>query len=108
MMRRTAYGMILLTVAAVAAMAQGPQGPQGAPGADPPSRVARLNFLNGNVSFRPGSGEDWPPAAMNYPMTTGDHLWADAGARAEMHIGSTAIRMDSMTAMSILALDDAA
>jgi hypothetical protein len=78
-----------------------------AQGGDPPSRVARLNYLSGPVSFRPGSVEDWTDATLNYPLTTGDHLWADAGARAELHIGSTAIRMDSSTALSVLSLDDA-
>ena len=73
---------------------------------DPPSRVARLNFINGPVSFRPGTVEEWTGATVNYPLTTGDHLWADNGGRAELHVGSTAIRMDSMTAISILNLDD--
>lgn len=73
---------------------------------DPPSRVARLNYESGSVSFRPGSVDDWSPATPNYPLTTGDHLWADQGARAEMHIGSTAIRLDSETALSFLNLDD--
>jgi len=95
--RKSLYGILLLAVASVPAMAQG---------GDPPSRVARLNLLDGSVSFRPGSVEDWTAATLNYPLTTGDHLWADAGARAEMHIGSTAIRMGSTTAVSILALDD--
>lgn len=73
---------------------------------DPPSRVARLNYESGSVSFRPGSADDWSPATPNYPLTSGDHLWADQNARAEMHIGSTAIRMDSQTALSFLNLDD--
>jgi hypothetical protein len=73
---------------------------------DPPSRVARLNYLNGPVSFRPGSVDDWAPATLNYPLTTGDHLWTDPGAQTEFHIGSTAIRMNSGTAISILNLDD--
>jgi uncharacterized protein DUF6600 len=73
---------------------------------DPPSRVARLNYETGSVSFRPGSVDDWAPATPNYPLTTGDHLWADRGAQAEMHIGSTAVRMNSETALSILNLDD--
>jgi len=77
-----------------------------ADGDDPPSRVARLNFQSGSVSFRPGSVEEWSPATMNYPLTTGDHLWADAGAQTEIHVGSTAIRMAPQTAMSILNLDD--
>ena len=73
---------------------------------DPPSRVARLNYLNGPVSFRPGSVDDWAPATLNYPLTTGDHLWTDPGAQTEFHIGSTAFRMNSGTAVSILNLDD--
>lgn len=73
---------------------------------DPPSRVARLSFQSGSVSFRPGSVEDWTPAALNYPLTTGDHLWTESGARAEMHVGSTGIRMASGTALAILNLDD--
>lgn len=73
---------------------------------DPPSRVARLNYLSGSVSFRPGSVDDWAPATLNYPLTTGDHLWTDPGAQTEFHVGSTAVRMNSGTAMSILNLDD--
>jgi len=73
---------------------------------DPPSRVARLNYVSGQVSFRPGSVEEWAPATINYPMTTGDHLWTDPGAQSEMHVGSTAIRMNSGTALAILNLDD--
>jgi hypothetical protein len=73
---------------------------------DPPARVARLNYLNGSVSFQPAGVEDWTPAAINYPMTTGDHLWVDTQSRAEMHIGSTAIHADAGTASSFLNLDD--
>src|SRR5256886_11026577 len=39
---------------------------------DPPSRVGRLSFLSGSVSFRPGSVDDWATATINYPLTTGD------------------------------------
>jgi hypothetical protein len=73
---------------------------------DPPSRVARLNYVSGQVSFRPGSVEEWAPATINYPLTTGDHLWTDPGAQTELHVGSTAVRMNSGTAMAILNLDD--
>ena len=30
--------------------------------ADPPSRVARLNYVDGTVSFRPGTVEEWAAA----------------------------------------------
>lgn len=76
--------------------------------ADPPSRVARLNYVNGQVSFRPDSVEQWTAATLNYPLTTGDHLWADQGGYAEMHIGSTAVRLSGQTAFAILNLNDRA
>jgi hypothetical protein len=77
-------------------------------GSDPPGRVARLNFIQGQVSFRPGSVDEWTPATLNYPLYNGDRLWADMGAQTELHIGSTAVRMGSLTALGILALDDRA
>jgi hypothetical protein len=73
---------------------------------DPPSRVARLNFLEGSVSLQSAGQDDWTAAAPNYPLTIGDHIWADDGARAELHIGSTAIRLASHTALAFLNLDD--
>jgi hypothetical protein len=73
---------------------------------DPPSRVARLNLLNGAVSFQPASVDEWTSATLNYPLTTGDHLYADQGARAEMHIGSNAIRLNAQTNFGFLNLDD--
>jgi hypothetical protein len=73
---------------------------------DPPSRVARLNFLEGSVSLQPAGHDDWTAAAPNYPLTIGDRLWADDGARAELHIGSTGIRLSQHTAVAFLNLDD--
>jgi hypothetical protein len=74
--------------------------------ADPPARVGRLNLINGSVSFRSASNEDWATASLNYPLITGDQLWTDAGARAELHLGSTAVRLAPKTDFSILLLDD--
>src|SRR6266478_9035944 len=73
---------------------------------DPPIRVARLNYLEGRVSFQPGGETDWAWATVNRPMTAGDSLWTGNGSRAEMHIGSTAIRMSGQTSVSFLNLDD--
>ena len=75
---------------------------------DPPARVARLNYIDGSVSFRPDSDERWSAATLNYPLTLGDHLWTEAGARAEMHIGSTAVRLGPETAANFLNLEDRA
>ena len=97
MMRTTEYLAAILMLSAASAMADA---------GDPPSRVARLNYQSGAVSFRPGSVEEWTAATLNYPLTSGDHLWTEDGAQTEMHIGSTAIRMSSRTALGILNLDD--
>jgi hypothetical protein len=73
---------------------------------DPPGRVARLNYIQGSVSFQPAGESDWISAVTNRPVTTGDRLWVDKGARAELHIGSATIRLDSGTGFSFLNLDD--
>jgi hypothetical protein len=44
---------------------------------DPPSRVARIAFSAGPVSFQPASVDQWADASLNYPMTTGDSLYTD-------------------------------
>jgi Family of unknown function (DUF6600) len=73
---------------------------------DPPSRVARLSYANGEVSFSPAGTDDWIGATVNRPMTTGDKLWTDQGARAELHVGSAVIRLAGQTGFSFLNLDD--
>src|SRR3989440_4916019 len=76
------------------------------PDVDPPSRVGRLSFLGASVSFRPGDANDWTTATINYPLHGGDHLWTDVDARAEVMVGSTALRLAPQTAFGFLALDD--
>src|SRR6202049_4755238 len=73
---------------------------------DPPGRAARLGYLSGTVSFQPGSVEDWVPATLNRPLTTGDRLWTEEGGRAEVHLGSTAMRLNGRTNFSFINLDD--
>jgi hypothetical protein len=73
---------------------------------DPPGRVARLNYIQGSVSFQPAGETDWVQANPNRPLTTGDNLWTDQNARGELHIGSTAIRLSSQTGISFLNLND--
>lgn len=73
---------------------------------DPPNRVARLNYFEGSVSFEPNGTQDWVTADLNRSVTTGDRIWADKESRAELHIGSTAFRIDQNTGISFLQLDD--
>lgn len=73
---------------------------------DPPTRVARLGYMEGSVSFQPAGETDWVQAVPNRPMTTGDKLWADADSRAEVQLGSAVIRLNQNTGFSFLNLDD--
>jgi len=73
---------------------------------DPPSRVARISFLDGNVSLQPSGTEDWAAAAKNRPVTVGDKLWTDQNSRAELQAGEASLHLGSMTALSFLNLDE--
>jgi uncharacterized protein DUF6600 len=75
-------------------------------GDDPPTRVARLGYMEGSVSFLPAGETDWVQAVPNRPMTTGDKLWADKDSRAELQLGSAVIRLNENTGFSFLNLDD--
>lgn len=78
----------------------------GSPNAqDPPSRVARLSYLDGSVSFQAGGSGDWGNAAKNRPVTIGDKIWVDKDARAELQAGQASIHLGAMTALSFLNLD---
>ncbi len=74
--------------------------------ADPPARVGRLNYMTGSVSFRPAGSDEWAPAVPNRPLTTGDRLWADNDSRAEVHVGSAAVRINSQTELDFTSVDD--
>lgn len=74
--------------------------------ADPPGRVARLAYISGSVSISPAGEDDWDEASINRPVSPGDRLWADTGARTELQLGGATIRLGDATAASLLNLDD--
>ncbi len=74
--------------------------------ADPPGRGARLAQISGAVSFSPAGEDDWVLAQLNRPLVTGDRVWADNGARAELEIGTASARLGSTTSVTLLNLDD--
>ena len=73
---------------------------------DPPTRVARLSYASGSVSFRPAGTDDWVQAIVNRPVGTGDSLWSDLGSRLALHIGSASIVLGENTSFSFLNLTD--
>ena len=73
---------------------------------DPPGRVARLSFAQGKVTFQPSGETEWSEASVNRPVTTGDRLYTDAGARAELEVGPFAVRLSQGTDVTLANLND--
>ncbi|MDP9089715.1 MAG: hypothetical protein M3O26_13370 [Pseudomonadota bacterium] len=73
---------------------------------DPPSRVGRIAYVEGAVSFQPGGTDDWVAPPINRPMTTGDQLWSDRGGRAELQLDGSSLRLSANTSVSLLNLSD--
>jgi len=73
---------------------------------DPPDRVARLSYLEGDVGLLPSGAQDWGDAGINRPLTTGDRLSSNSGARAELELDGAALRLDGGTDLGFLQLDD--
>ena len=97
---------LLFTVVLGLARAQEGADPADLPETDPPDRAARLAYIQGDVSLQPAGEEEWAPALLNRPLTTGDRLWTEKGARAEIQVGQAAIRLDDTTGFSFLELGD--
>jgi hypothetical protein len=75
-------------------------------GDDPPTRAARLSYLEGAVSVQPAGIDAWTAAAFNRPLTDGDELWSDRGSRAEIDLGAASLRISASTLVSLLDLSD--
>ncbi len=73
---------------------------------DPPGRVARVSVALGTVSLEPAGSDQWVADVLNRPLTNDDRLWSDRESRAELHVGSTAIRLGAETGVGILNIDD--
>ncbi len=73
---------------------------------DPPSRVARLAQIQGQVSVEPSGVDQWTQAGDNYPLTTGDRLYADRDSRVEVQMEQAAVRVWQLTDLSVTNLTD--
>lgn len=73
---------------------------------DPPGRVGRLSEVQGQAwIYHPDEGE-WVAAERNRPLTSGDRLATDGGARTEVRVGSSVLRLDGGTEIEVVRLDD--
>jgi hypothetical protein len=82
------------------------QAPAGAPAENPPSRVARISFLKGNVSFLRAGLDQWSQATLNFPVTIGDRIYTDANSRTELEVGPYTIRLAAATELTVTNLND--
>lgn len=73
---------------------------------DPPGRAARLSYTRGATSFSPAGETEWVDTVVNRPLISGDRLWADSDGRAEIEVGSSALRLDANTNFELVYLDD--
>lgn len=105
MINKTALKFATLLGIAIA-LATFTPAPAAADDEDPPSRVARLAYAQGSVSFQPAGTDDWVSAVVNRPMTTGDKLWSDTDGRVEMQLDGSLLRISNSTGISFLNLSD--
>ncbi len=95
--------------AGAAALAQQDADDQPAAGElDPPTRAARLSYVEGAVSVQPAGAGDWTAATINRPLTTGDQLWSDRDSLAEIQFGSATMTLADSSSLSVLDLGDQA
>ena len=89
-----------------APMGGNPANVGGTPANDPPARVARIQYISGEVSMQPGGVNDWVAASMNRPLTTSDRVWTDKDARTELNVGNAFLRMNSETSVTLTNVSD--
>jgi len=76
-------------------------------GLDPPSRVARISDVAGDLFLAtPDHAGEWASIGLNYPVTAGDNLWISANGRAEVDFGNGRLRLAGDTNLQVAALDE--
>jgi hypothetical protein len=72
----------------------------------PPSRIGRIDVVEGDVSFFADREEGWRKARLNFPVTSKNSIWTNGPARAEIRFGASAVRLDADTMLDFVAVDD--
>jgi hypothetical protein len=71
-----------------------------------PARVGRIALAQGNVSIAGDVGAASEAALVNWPVTSHNTVTTAQGARTELRIGSTSIRLDGDSSLEVDELDD--
>lgn len=73
---------------------------------EPPGRVGRVSLVQGKVEIGGAIGAESSSALVNWPITTSNLITTAPGARTEIRIGSTSIRLDGDSSLEFTELDD--
>jgi len=71
-----------------------------------PGRVGRVSLVQGKVDIGGAMGAESSSAMVNWPITSGNLITTAPGARLEVRIGSTSIRLDGDSSLEFTELDD--
>lgn len=75
-------------------------------GAEAPGRAGRISLVQGRVDIGGDVGAEHTPALLNWPVTSGNSITTSPGARTEIRVGSTSIRLDGDSSLEVTELDD--
>src|SRR5690606_30091490 len=53
---------------------------------DPEPRVARVGFVEGEVSYLNADADEWTPVEVNAPLVTGDRFYSGPDGKAEIQL----------------------
>jgi hypothetical protein len=73
---------------------------------DPPSRVARIGYTQGKVSLEPAGVDTFSQAEINFPLTTGDRIYADNSSLSELQTSGLALRLGNGADVTLSTLTD--
>ncbi len=74
---------------------------------DAPGRVGRVADVGGELFLAPQDApEQWVAIGLNYPVATGDNLWAGREGRAEIDFGIGQFRLAGDTSLHLSRLDE--
>ena len=73
---------------------------------DPPGRVGRITDHQGQAWLWDPDGGEWLALQRNRPITAGDRISVEGSGRVELHVGSTAVRLDGGSEIEVKRLDD--
>ena len=73
---------------------------------DPPNRVARISLIQGNVSLEPNGVDAFSQAEINYPLTSGDRVYAENNSFGELQTAGLAVRLGNGADVTLSSLTD--